>query len=104
MTNVTQLREGMDTVRKHAELAGRDPMDVELSYSAGWYSDTGPDLLPNGQRRLLTGSPAQVALDITDLRLLGVRHLMIGISGSSANEIISGIERFATEVRPLVGP
>ena len=104
MTNVPQLREGMDTVRKYAELAGRDPMDVELSYSAGWYSDTGQELLSDGQRLLLTGSPVQVASDIEDLRQLGVRHLMIGIAGSSANEIISGIERFATKVRPLVSP
>jgi probable F420-dependent oxidoreductase len=98
---VEQLTESMSRVRKHAEEAGRDPSEIYLAYSAGWYDDMQAHSTPDGDRQLFTGSPEQVAEDIKVFEELGVRHLMLNFQGPTLAEMEERMERFATVVRPL---
>ena len=97
-----QLAEGMSRVRRYAEEADRDPATIDLAYSAGWYSLHDEQTLPDGGRRMLTGSPEQIAGDIKTLEGIGVSYLMLGFMADTLEETLAGMERFATEVKPLV--
>ncbi len=103
MDTVERLAAGIAKVRQHAEQAGRDPNEIGLAFSAGWYDDRAAQTEPNGSRRLLTGSPEQVTSDIRELREAGVRWLMVGMQSASVDETLERMERFTTEVKPLAG-
>ena len=102
MDTTERLANGMATVREHAERAGRDPAGMDFAYSAGWYDDTAPQMGADGHRRIFTGTPEQVASDIREFQGLGVNHLMIGVQAAKPDESIARMERFASEVLPLV--
>jgi probable F420-dependent oxidoreductase len=98
-----QLAEYLSRLRRYAEDAGRDPDEIGLAYSAGWYSDREAQTLPDGGRQPFTGVPEQVAEDIRDFGRLGVQSLMLNFQGDTVEESLERMERFATSVRPLVG-
>ncbi|NQW18012.1 MAG: LLM class F420-dependent oxidoreductase [Chloroflexi bacterium] len=102
MDSADRLAAAMAAVRDQAESAGRDPADMDFAFSAGWYNDTDVQIDSDGNRRIFTGNPEQVAGDIRQFRDLGVRHLIVGLQGASTDESIERMERFASEVRPLV--
>ena len=96
-----QLSEYITRVRRYAEEADRDPATLDLGYSASWLNDREAQTL-NGERRIFTGSPEQVAGDIKTFEDLGVRHLMFNFQSDTLEETLARMERFATKVRPLV--
>ncbi len=102
METLDQINRGMDTVRQHAVAAGRDPKEVTLSYSAGWYKDSGAELRSDGSRRLLTGDSDDVAGDITALAGAGVDHLSLGFLSDTLKGALGQLERFSSVVRPRV--
>ena len=91
--------ESVTRLRRAAEEAGRDPSTIGLAYSASWLNDREAQQLPNGDRRLLTGSPAQVADDINAFGEIGVRHLMLNFQSDTLDETLARMDRFATAVR-----
>lgn len=96
-----QLGEYMGRVKANAESTGRDAATLDFAYSVNWYSLTetqGSD----GERRLLTGSPEQVAADIRRLEDMGVNHLMLNFPGDTIDETLSSMERFVNEVKALL--
>ena len=98
-----QLSEYVARLRRYVEDAGRDPAEIDLAYSAGWYNDREAQTLPGGERRIFTGTPEQIAGDITEFEGLGVRHLMFGLQAETLDGTLERMERFATTVRPLAG-
>jgi probable F420-dependent oxidoreductase len=68
-------------VKGNAREAGRDPDSIALAYSANWYNDQEAKRLPNGGRRPLTGTAAQIAGDIKRYEEIGVRHMMLTVTG-----------------------
>ena len=87
-------------VRRHAERAGRDSDELDFAYSVNWFDDTQEQTV-EGERRILTGSPTQVAADIDALEDLGVNHLMLNFQGSDLEETFDLLARFTEGVRPL---
>src|SRR5712691_1495301 len=70
-----QFAEHAARVKRHAQEAGRDPSSLDFAYSANWYNDAQAMASPDGERRPLTGTPQQIADDITRYGELGVRHM-----------------------------
>ncbi len=101
MDTVDRLAEGMATVKRHAEEAGRNPTSIDFGYSAGWYDDQEEQPGRDGGRLIFTGAPEKVAGDIRAFEALGVNHLVLGLSGASPQETLDSMERFATVVKPL---
>ena len=101
VATLEQFGESKARVQKHAEEAGRDPSDLDFSYNATWYRDgetlTGPD----GERRIFSGSPQQVAGDVKALEDLGVNHIMLNFQRDTLDESLNSIEYFADKIRPL---
>jgi probable F420-dependent oxidoreductase len=87
-------------VRRHAERAARDSDELDFAYSVNWFDDTQEQIV-EGERRILTGSPTQVAADIDALEDLGVNHLMLNFQGSDLEETFDLLARFTEGVRPL---
>ena len=98
-----ELASKITTLRRYAEDTGRDPSEINIAYSAGWYDDQRVSTLPNGERRNFTGTPEQIAGDIRDFGRLGVRQMTLGLQADTLDQTVERMERFATEVMPLVG-
>ncbi len=97
-----QLASYIARVRAYASEAGRDASDLDLAYNAGWYNDRQEQTLRSGQRRPFTGSPEQVAGDVRRWEELGVRHLLFNFQAATLEETFQRMDRFASEVRPLL--
>lgn len=97
-----QLEQYVARLRRYAENAGRNPDEIDLAYSAGWYNDQQAQTLDDGQRRIFTGGPEQIAADISAFQQRGVRHLMLGMQAPTLEESFERLERFASQVKPLV--
>ena len=101
VATLEQLTGYVSRVRNYARDAGRDPSEIDLAYSAGWYNDREADTMPDGDRRVFTGSPEQIAGDVKAFEELGVRHLMLGLQADTLDATLERMERFADKVRPL---
>jgi alkanesulfonate monooxygenase SsuD/methylene tetrahydromethanopterin reductase-like flavin-dependent oxidoreductase (luciferase family) len=84
-----------------AEQNGRDPSSLGLAYYAGWFDETRRIELEDGERHLLTGSPAQIAEDIAALGELGVGDLVLNLQRDTLERSLASMQHFADEVRPL---
>jgi alkanesulfonate monooxygenase SsuD/methylene tetrahydromethanopterin reductase-like flavin-dependent oxidoreductase (luciferase family) len=93
-------------VKRHAQDAGRDPASLDFTYSASWYNDQEAQRLPDGARRPVTGTPAEIADDIKRYAEVGIRHMMLPMvvrrPGVTVQQSLERMERFATTVMPLV--
>jgi probable F420-dependent oxidoreductase len=89
------------SVKQHAKEAGRNPSALDFAYSANWYNDQQAQTLPDGQRRPLTGTPAQIADDIKRYADLGVRHMMVNLQGDTLAQTLERLQRFADRIMPL---
>jgi alkanesulfonate monooxygenase SsuD/methylene tetrahydromethanopterin reductase-like flavin-dependent oxidoreductase (luciferase family) len=101
-----QFAEYAAKAKHHAQEAGRDPASIDFTYSASWYNDQEAERLPNGARRPVTGTPAQIVDDIKCYEEVGVRHMMLSMvvrrPGVTVQQSLERMERFATKVMPLV--
>jgi len=104
-----QLADAIAQVRRYGEEVGRDPAEIDFAYNVGWYNDRQAEILPDGSRRVFTGSPEQVAEDIRTFSQINVRHLVFNFQGRTVEEVqnrtveelLDRMGRFATLVRPL---
>jgi probable F420-dependent oxidoreductase len=96
-----QFAEYVVRVKRYATEAGRDPSSLDFAYSANWYNDQQAQMLPDGQRRPLTGTPQQIADDIKRYEELGVRHMMVNVQGETQAQTLERMQRFADRIMPL---
>ncbi len=103
MGTIEQLSAGVSRMRQYAREADRDPSEIDLAYSAGWYNDKEAEQTKDGARRTFTGTPEVVAADIRSFAELGVRHLILGLQDATMDGMLARMERFASVVRPKIG-
>jgi hypothetical protein len=84
------------------EQAGRKPDAVELALRCTAYGETVPAKAGDGERRLFSGKPAEIAADIKALRDMGVGHLDIGFGGATVEAMLGEMQKFRKEVLALV--
>jgi alkanesulfonate monooxygenase SsuD/methylene tetrahydromethanopterin reductase-like flavin-dependent oxidoreductase (luciferase family) len=101
LDTVERLAQGIQRLHQVAEQNGRDPSSIGLAYYAGWFDETKTVQLEDGQRHLLTGSPAQIAEDIDALGELGVRDLVLNFQRATLEQSLASMRHFAEEIRPL---
>jgi hypothetical protein len=92
----------VDRLRKMTVEAGRDPKAVGLSLRVTVFGANAPAQASDGERRLFAGPPALIAADIRALRDIGVSCIDFGFGGSTADEVLAGMQKFRAEVLPLV--
>ena len=94
-----ELRASLDELRALTAAAERDFSQLTISFKAPVYdAASGPATLPDGARRPFSGSPAQIAEDISTYAALGVRELIFDFRSPTASEVVARMERFAGDV------
>jgi len=66
------------------------------------FGETAPAQASDGEHRLFAGPSAVMAADIRALRDMGVGSIDFGFGGSTADEVLGAMQKFRTEVLPLV--
>ena len=97
-----RLGEGIGKMRAMAEKHGRDPATVDIAYVVlsplDWEAQPGQDVA----RRLMTGTPEQIADDVRAFKTLGLTHFNVSFPASSLNEMTDAMQKFAEDVMPMV--
>lgn len=95
-----QLENAIQRLHRMVESEDRDPSNIQIRFGGSW-SYTARQTA-EGQRQALTGEASLVAEDIHRYAKLGVSHLSMGLLESGLQASLEQMERFMTEVRPLV--
>ena len=94
-----ELKGKIELLASLTEKAGRDSASIKTCFS----TDLGFDYATDGaDRRVLSGAPEQIAEDIRRYVEVGVDYFLFSYRSGSVTEALESMERFATEVRPLV--
>lgn len=89
----------LDTIRRLAQAAGRDPKAITLSFRAPLrFTDGGGA----GSGTPFIGSRDQMVEDILTYQRPGVSRLIFDFGGPSVEAVLEQLQRFAEEVRPAV--
>ena len=85
-------------VHRHAEMAGRNPGEIDAAMFIPWYR-LGTELpRPEGGRLPFTGSPARIAEDVAAYAEQGLNHLIIGFESNDLGETLDLIEAYARDI------
>jgi probable F420-dependent oxidoreductase len=102
LDTVARFKAGLEKLHQVAEQNGRDPKTIGLAYYAGWFDEAKPAVrLEGGERHIMTGSPAEIAEDITALGELGVTDFVLNFQRDTLEKSLASMEHFVAEIRPL---
>jgi hypothetical protein len=93
------MREHLKTLRRLTEC--RDFSALTICYKVPLYDSAIPDR--DGTRKSFSGGPDDIAGDIRSFAAIGVHELILDFRGESIAESVARLQRFASEVMPLVG-
>lgn len=98
LDSLPRYRAGVDRLRRLTAEAGRDPASVALAYRVKRYGEAVPDRASDGERRLFSGSTADIIDDLTALRALGVSGVDIDFELPDAGASLVEMRRFQEQV------
>ena len=98
LDSLPRYRAGLARLHKAAGDAGRDPKSIGLAYRVARYGADLPKKASDGERLLFSGTPAEIAGDIRDMRDLGVGHIDFGFAGPTADEMLGAMKRFRDDI------
>jgi probable F420-dependent oxidoreductase len=98
LDSLPRYQAGIERLRKATEAAGRPREAVALTYRVKRYGDAVPPQASDGNRRLFSGSDADLIGDIRALRELGVIAVDFDFERSSADAVIAEMRAFRERV------
>ncbi|MDP1747980.1 MAG: LLM class F420-dependent oxidoreductase [Reyranella sp.] len=98
LDTLPRLDAGISRLRKATAEAGRDPGAVGVAYRVKRYGAAVPPVASNGERRLFSGSEADIIGDFRALRDMGVTAIDIDFGRPDAAAMIAEMRRFRTAV------
>jgi probable F420-dependent oxidoreductase len=98
MDSLKRLAAGIERLRKLTREAGRDPASVGVTVRIQRYNPGVADKAGDGERKLSTGSAADIVSDLRAMKAQGVGAVDMGFAGSSVPEILTEMKRFKAEV------
>ena len=93
-----RLEAGIARLHKAAADAGRDPRSIGVAFRVKRYGAAVPPLASDGERRLFSGSEADIIGDFRALRDMGVTAIDIDFGRPGAAAVIAEMRRFRTAV------
>ena len=90
-----ELAENLAYLHRHAERAGRDPSEIQVSMKAPLYDASSDEA---GNRRRFSGSPDAVLQDIQAYSDVGVTHLIFDFRSPHHAETEERMSRFSEQV------
>lgn len=97
MDSLKRVNVAIDRLRQLTAEAGRDPKSVGVTMRFPRYGGAAAKA-GDGERKLFSGSPAEIAGDIKALGKLGVGCIDTGFDGATVPEILAAMKRFQGEV------
>jgi probable F420-dependent oxidoreductase len=94
LDSLARYRAGIAKLRGMVEKEGRDPGKVALAYRVQKYGPEVPATAGDGERRLFSGTPPQIADDQKGLRDLGVAAVDLTFPGSTVEEVVASMRSF----------
>ena len=98
LESLARFRAAVAKLRGLVEKEGRDPAKVALAYRVQKYGPEVPAVAGDGERRLFSGTPAQIADDLKALRDLGVVAVDLTFPGNTVEEVIASLRDFRETV------
>jgi probable F420-dependent oxidoreductase len=99
LDTLPRLEAGIARLRQATAEAGRDPASMGVSFRVKRYGAAVPPKANNGERRLFSGSEADLIADFRALKKAGVGAIDIDFGGrSTADEILAEMKRFRSAV------
>jgi alkanesulfonate monooxygenase SsuD/methylene tetrahydromethanopterin reductase-like flavin-dependent oxidoreductase (luciferase family) len=102
MDSLKRLTAGIERLRKLTREAGRDEKAVGVTVRFQRYAPGTPDKAGDGERKLFTGSTADIVGDIKAMATLGVGAIDLGFAGTTIPEILAEMKKFKAEVMAKV--
>src|SRR5471030_1130058 len=93
-----RLDAGIARLHKAVAAQGRDPKSVGVAFRVKRYGAAVPPVASDGQRRLFSGSEADITADFRALRDLGVTAIDIDFGRPDAAAVIAEMRRFKQAV------
>jgi hypothetical protein len=99
LDTLPRLEAGIARLRQATAEAGRDPASMGVSFRVKRYGSAVPPKANNGERRLFSGSEADLIADFRALKKMGVTAIDVDFGGrSTADEILTEMKRFRAAV------
>jgi probable F420-dependent oxidoreductase len=98
LDTLPRLAAGITRLRKLTAEAGRDPAGVSVVYRVKRYGDVVPPVASDGERRLFSGSVADIVSDLRGLRDLGVTAIDVEVEGHDADATIANMRSFKESI------
>jgi len=98
LESLARYRAGVAKLRELTAKAGRDPAKIALAYRVQRFGPEVPAVAGDGERRLFSGTPAQIVDDLKAMRDLGVAAVDLSFPGATAEEAIAAMRGFAETV------
>jgi alkanesulfonate monooxygenase SsuD/methylene tetrahydromethanopterin reductase-like flavin-dependent oxidoreductase (luciferase family) len=98
LDTLPRYRAGIVRLRQLTAEAGREPASVALTYRIKRYGEAVPAKASDGERRLFSGSNADIIADLRALRDLGVGAVDIDFERSDPEESVAEMRRFKEQV------
>ncbi|HTG20718.1 MAG TPA: LLM class F420-dependent oxidoreductase [Reyranella sp.] len=102
LDSLARMKANMARLAKMTKEAGRDPKAVGLAFRCTAFGEQIPAKAGDGERRLFSGKPAEIAADIRALRDLGCGHLDFGFGGTTVEAMLGEMQKFRKDVLALV--
>ena len=102
LDSLARFKAQVARLRKMTQEAGRKPDAVGLALRCTAYGENVPAKAGDGERRLFSGKPAEIAADIKALRDMGVSHLDIGFGGTTVEAMLGEMQKFRKDILALV--
>ena len=94
LDTLPRLKAGIARLRQATTVAGRDPAAVGVGYRVKRYGAAVPPVASDGERRLFSGSEADIVGDLRTLRDIGVTAIDIDFGRPDATAMIAEMRRF----------
>jgi probable F420-dependent oxidoreductase len=94
LDTLPRLSAGIARLRKLTAEAGRDPAKIGVAYRVKRYGEAVQPVASDGDRRLFSGSTADVVADLRALRDLGVNAIDVEVEGPHADATLANMRRF----------
>ena len=98
LDTLPRLKAGIAKLRKATTDAGRDAQSVEVAFRVKRYGAAVPAKASDGERRLFSGSEADLIGDLRALRDMGVTAIDIDFGRPTADAVIAEMKRFRQAV------
>jgi len=98
LDTLPRLKAGIARLHKATADAGRDPASVEVAFRVKRYGAAVPPKASDGERRLFSGSEADLIGDLRALRDMGVTAIDIDFGRPTAEAVIAEMGRFRKAV------